>query len=527
MGRFMPRGLEPGESGRLAERVGTHSRSECATLLRRIVLACWLLAATPVILLAQSPDTLRSFYVPTKSFNIPFTLRDVNSASEVHLYVSTDGKSYGYVGAAKPTDGRFHFTAPGDGWYSFVVQTRDASGVLRPADVRDAQPTLRICVDTQRPIISEFRNVGAPDGLPLLQWKVQDTNFREVWAEYRPAGGDWVPLPLLSRQQGEYPWKPSRDLVGEIEVRLQARDQAGNTSEPRTIRLVLSEAVSSMSPPPEPNGSIPIMHVKSRTFELTYGLENTGPSGVRRVTIWKMRPGFAWQKCTEFGDGNKSSVAVAVPTSGRWGFRLIPQNGVGLAEPDPRPGDPPDIWVEVDESKPQVSVTNVTVSSPAEGGYLTVYWKASDTFLSATPITLWYATAPQGSPWIKILDNLPNTGSWSEQVELFKKRIENRFEFYLKVTADDEAGNRGEAQWRDIVKIDLQIPRIKIKLHPKEAAAGDGGQLNRVPPYEPLQAPSPPAGESPIGEGLPKEKAPARPGTPGNGQRTKFNNPLD
>jgi hypothetical protein len=511
MGRFIPRGLEPHGDRRKA--------------LRHIVLVFCLFAAAPVVVSAQPADTLRTFYVPTKNFNIPFSPTDNDPRIDVFLYVSTDGQAYRYVGAAKPAERRFHFAAPGDGWYSFVVQTRDGSGVLRPADVRDAQPSLRVCVDTQRPIITELTNGGAPGGFPILQWKVQDANFGEVSAEYRAAsGGDWVPLPLRSQQQGSYPWKPA--LAGEVEVRMQARDRAGHQSEPKVLFIKVADAVSGMSPPAEPSGSIPVMHAKSKTFELTYELENKGPSGVKRINVWKMRPGFAWQRCSEFGEGDKPSVAVTVEASGRWGFRLIPQNGVGLAEPDPKRGDPPDIWVEVDDSKPQVSVTNVTVTPSPEGGVVTVYWKASDTFLRATPITLWYSTAVQGAPWTPIARDLPNTGSWTEQIKDLKPRIEDRYEFYLKVTADDEAGNRGEAQWREIVKVDLQIPRIKsIKLQPREPAAGDDPQSKRVPPVRIPQYGIQTPVDKPLFGGLPETTPASRPGSPVNGTNGGFSSP--
>ena len=215
------------------------------------------------------------------------------------------------------------------------------------------------------------------------------------------------------------------------------------------------------------------MHVKSKTFQLQYqlDLETVGPSRVASVDIWKLHQGRGWQKCKETGKP-EGPATVAVETSGRWGFRLIPRSGVGLAERDPRPGDSPDIWVEVDDKAPQVKVTNVTVSQEADGGYLTVYWKADDTFLQPMPITI-LMKDPKGAEWSRIAVELPNTGSWRHRTDDLK--LGERYEFSLKVTAVDEAGNLGEDQWREVVKVDLKIPRIKsIEVKPGGAAAGGG-----------------------------------------------------
>jgi hypothetical protein len=222
------------------------------------------------------------------------------------------------------------------------------------------------------------------------------------------------------------------------------------------------------------------MHVKSRTFQLQYELDNktVGPSKVASVDIWKLHQGRGWQKCKETGTPT-GPATITVNDSGRWGFRLIPRSGVGLAERDPQPGDAPDIWVEVDDKPPQVKVTNVTVTQEADGGYLTVYWKADDTFLRAMPITI-LMKEPQGGEWVPLATELPNTGSWRRRTDDLK--LGDRYEFSLKVTAIDEAGNVGEDQWRDLVKVDLMIPRIKsIEVKPG-GAIGSGGQEAYRPP---------------------------------------------
>jgi hypothetical protein len=506
MGRFIPRGIEPhGGRGKAGW---------------PILLTFALLVAAPVGAFAQSGDGTRTYYVPSRSFNIPFSFRGMENDPriEVLLNVSTDGQLYRHVATAKPHEQRFFFPAPSDGLYTFIVQTRDASNALTPADLRNAAEKIRICVDTQKPVIEELTAVpGQDNSLPTIRWRITEDNLKEIWADYRPASSpEWMPLFLPVQKDGNHTWKPS--WGGELEVRMQAVDKANNKSEIKTLRLRAADNVTRMPPPPDTAVAGKVMHVKSKTFQLQYTLDDqtVGPSQVERVDIWKIHPGQRWEKCKEKGN-QQGAATVTVESSGRWGFRLIPRSGAGLAEPDPKPGDAPDIWVEVDDKKPQVTVTKVTVTQEPDGGYLTVYWTADDAFLRAMPITI-YLASPQGGEWKKVASDLPNTGSWRQLTEVLEKGGYG-FEFLVKVEAIDEAENTGEGKWRDVVKIDLRIPRIKdIKVNPGGAAAS-GGQDAYAPSRNNMNTPQPPL-TSPSGQSFP----PVLPSS-SNGTNGGFSNP--
>jgi hypothetical protein len=462
MGRFIPRGIEP--------------HGGCGKAVWPILLAFVFLLWAPVGSFAQSGDSTRAYYVPSRIFNIPFTPSENDPRIDFFLNVSTDGQPYRNVAAAKPQDRRFSFTAQGDGWYNFIVQTRDAGGVVTPADLRNAPPSIRVCVDTQRPVIElveAVQGTGPEASLPTIHWKIVEKNLKEIWADYRATGSnDWVPLFLPVQEEGRHTWKPS--WGGELEVRMQAVDKANLKSDVRYLRLRAADNVTRMPPPPETEAG-KVMHVNNKTFQLHYTLDDktVGPSRVASVDIWKLHPGpgQGWKKCQgEFKPNG--SATVTVESSGRWGFRLIPRSGVGLAERDPQPGDAPNIWVEVDDMPPKVRVINVTVTpEPDGGGTLTVYWKADDTFLRSMPISI-YLASPQLKDWKEIAKDLPNNGSWSQRTDKLNR---DGYEFLLKVDAVDEAGNIGSDQWRDVVKVDLMIPRIKtIEVKPDGAARGDG-----------------------------------------------------
>jgi hypothetical protein len=492
MGRFIPRGIEP--------------HGGCRNAVRPILLAFGLVLLTSVGLFAQQNEAPRTFHVHSRVFSIPFTPSENDPRIDFFLNVSTNGQSYRNIAAAKPQDRRFYVTVPSDGWYNFIVQTRDAGGVVTPADLRNAPPNIRVCVDTLKPVIEVLEPVqaaGPEPSLPKIHWKIVEENLKEIWADYRAVGSnDWVPLFVEAKREGWHEWKPS--WPGELEVRMQAVDKAELKSDVRYVRLRAADNVTRMPPPKEPDAG-KVIYVKSKTFQLQYTLEETtvGPSKVASVEIWKLHPGQRWQKCKEEGK-EQGPVTVTVETSGRWGFRLIPRSGVGLAQRDPQPGDRPDIWVEVDDTPPKVRVINVTVTPEPDGGTLTVYWKADDTFLQSMPITISLAS-PQLKDWQAIAKDLPNTGSWSQRTDKLNK---GGYEFLLKVDAVDEAGNHGSDQWKDVVKVDLLIPRIKsIEVKPEGTARGDGqdvgtqrlpqigGQLSSTSPQSPLP---PTVGSSPL-----------------------------
>jgi hypothetical protein len=520
MGRVIPRAIE------------LHGRR--AKALAPLLLACALLAIVPPSLFAQAADN--TYYIAFPSFNIPFRPIDDPRVADVSLYVTTDKKEYHLVGTVKPTARGFFYQSRGDGWYYFVVQTRDQAGTLNPADVRKATPSINICVDTRIPVIEELTSIPAPSGLPTIHWKINKSNLKEIKALYRStSGGEWLPLPLPApgKQEDSFTWKPA--WGGELEVSMEAFDLAGHRSDVKTVRLRVAENVERMRPPAEASGPGKVIYVKRKSFQLDYQLDDqtVGPSQVASVDIWKLHKGRGWEKCKESGTP-RGPATVTVDETGRWGFRLIPRSGVGLAERDPRPGDVPDIWVEVDDKAPQVRVTNVTVTQEQDGGYLTVYWKAEDTYLRHNPITIFMATTPQANDWKPLPNggNLPNSGSWRCSIDDLK--LERQiYQFYLKVEAADEAGNIGADAWREVVKVDLKIPRIKsINVNPSGAPAGEGQDTSRLrAPYDRRssdESASPTSPYTPSSNPLPRTPLPSRSppaASPTNGTNGGFSTP--
>ena len=135
------------------------SREQLATVVLAWTLACTL-AAPGIQARAQEPaaskPVVRPIYYNSRSFRIPVTVQPEGRevVREVRLWVSDD---YGYhwkeFGQTGPNRPEFAFRASRDAEYWFALQTVDQQGRIYPADDRQAEPTLKVIVDTVKPTV--------------------------------------------------------------------------------------------------------------------------------------------------------------------------------------------------------------------------------------------------------------------------------------------------------------------------------------------------------------------------------------
>jgi len=203
-----------------------------------------------------------------------------------------------------------------------------------------------------------------------------------------------------------------------------------------------------------PVGERPQM-VNRRTFELDYEVDAVGNSGIAKVELWGTRDGGRhWQR---FGqdDDNRSPIVATVVAEGLYGFRVVVESGNGLASEAPHDGDLPEVWINVDLTKPTARITATDVTH--EQGELAIGWEASDAALEPRPVSLFYSDQPRG-PWTPIAAGLENTGR-------FVWRLDNHApeQVFLRLEVRDEAGNVGADETRTPVLIDRQRPQGRIR----------------------------------------------------------------
>ncbi len=412
---------------------------------------------------AQAPNS-GIIYTRQPVFRIPFdTDADARRLQEVQLYVSEDlGQSWQKAGSVRPEERGFNFRAERDGLYWFTVRTVAWDGKQNPASLQGAQPQLRVFVDTHAPIVN-LRQAPAREGMMGVEWDIREDNLdlSTFSLEYRAPGSvEWIPLPVTPAATGQRYW--TAGASGTADVRLRVRDLAKNENE-ANLTITPGGAYSrssSNSADPEANRytsrTAPATRwVNSKRISLNYKIEDKGPSDVSAVELWFTRDGQKWERLEEPKRDPQPPYVFDVHDEGLYGFTLVIRNGVGLGAPPPRTGDPPQVWVQVDTTKPIVHWAAAEVGQGPDTGKLTITWKATDDKgFGPEPIKLSYAEDEHG-PWTPIVANIDNnTGKY-----VWNKGPGPPHKFWVQVEATDKAGNKGVALTPKAVLFDLSQPK--------------------------------------------------------------------
>jgi hypothetical protein len=425
---------------------------------------------------AQAPPS-DTTYTRFSVFRIPFqTEPGERRLKEIQLYVSTDlGQTWQSVVKSAPEQHFFDFRAQHDGIFWFAVRTVDLEGRAFPATMDGAKPGLKVFVDTQPPIV-HVRNLPQRDGEVGVEWEIKDDNLdpASIRLEYRIAGStDWIPLAGELAASGQRYWKPATN--GTVEVRLRARDRADNWNEDKTT--IGAAGFNGTAPPITPSESTGpkpaesgIRLVNSKRIGLNYEIKDKGPSGVSVVELWYTQDagGRNWQKYREETGDVHPPFMVDVNGEGLYGFTLVVRSGVGLGERPPQVGDQPQVWVEVDLTKPIVRLGSVEVGRGHDAGRLAITWTATDKNLGRQPISLSYAEQAAG-PWTPIAANIENTGRYIWQMPTGVP-----YRFFVRVEATDGAGNSSTADTQTPVIVDLAQPKgVILNVQPVTGNSGN------------------------------------------------------
>src|SRR5262249_42206688 len=195
-----------------------------------------------------------------------------------------------------------------------------------------------------------------------------------------PGSPDWQIVPGELPVQGQRYFTPATN--GPIEIRLRARDRADNWSENKVSSLPSNDYARPMASTAEgiqsrpPDASIRL--VNSLHLRLNYEIAEAGRSGISKIELWYTQdPGCRrWQKLNDFA-GDARPLEFDVSGEGLYGFTIIPRSGANLAQREPQPGEQPQMWVEVDLTKPVVRLGRIDVGRGPEAGFLTITWTAS------------------------------------------------------------------------------------------------------------------------------------------------------
>ncbi|MFG0296590.1 MAG: hypothetical protein ACF8PG_11860 [Maioricimonas sp. JB045] len=438
-------------------------------------------------------------------------------AVEIQLYVSSDrGVNWRHVQSVSPTAGKFTFEAERDGEYWFAVRTVDSRRQRHPAG--PLQAGLQVVVDQKEPEF-EVSLTDLQDGRVLLSWRAVDEHLNPeslALEYYNDAASQWEEVNVSPDANGQTSWTVRSGQF--VSVRGQIADRAGTAAQSQASLTVgvnsgpardpsvpdFSKPVAdgagapaapqtppsfadSMTPVPQSGfpqirGSrpqqlvtsdanrppalaksltrveedVPTRRVNSRTFNISYALDNVGPSGVGDVDLYiTENGGLKWYHYGSDPD-RRSPMSVTVPRDGDYGFALRVHSGVGIAARPPQPGDKPAFRIVVDQTPPKAQLYPLVQGQGAAHNKVEIQWVASDERLADKPISLFYAMQPSG-PWEPIATGLENTGRyvWALEMEAAQK-------IYVRIDARDAAGNVTRVEVNQPLVIDMSTPTARI-----------------------------------------------------------------
>lgn len=223
--------------------------------------------------------------------------------------------------------------------------------------------------------------------------------------------------------------------------------------------------------PPAGHGEMPAVQIVNRKqVRMEFDVGKFGPSGLGGVDVFiTTDDGATWtkQKMDASSAGiqgvearagaARGWVTVTLASEGvTYGYTIVARSKAGLGKPDPRPGDMPQIRVELDATPPAATLFEPK-ADPERRDTLVLTWQAQDKHLTPAPITLeWSASLGPDAQWSPIgQPEMENSGSFSWQ-----PGADVPPNVYLRMTVRDTAGNRSVAQTPKPVLIDLSVPEV-------------------------------------------------------------------
>jgi hypothetical protein len=515
-------------------------RRHPAAILAFALFAAWAAGSGAA---AQEPH-----HWPRRNFDIPVNLARLeqaeNKPTHLQLYSSLNRGAWKEVnklpvnGLQDLADAKkgFRFTADRDGEYEFSVMYHYAGGDTSPRRVDDLAPMLAVAIDTTPPTV---RVAATANG---VRWDAADDNLdtRNVVLEAKlPSWTEWQAVKDRAfKAQDSYAWKLNPGQT--LEVRVTAKDKAGNSGSSAIVRVPGNEAVGTSFPklpagggsgdwPPITNlprdpigpagGTLPkprIEYVSGKSITVDYTIQKAGRSGVKSASLFVQKDSAGWDFAKKFDisppadTGKTLSLGYLAEKEGLYGFYVAPESGAGVKADPPRRDDNPMLYVVVDWTQPYVKLTGVrVVPGGVRGPLVEIAWETNDQNLMADPITLEYSQDKDATAWKEVKYRLPPGQERPDSVG--QKRYvgtytwevpdETLWKFHVRIRSVDKAGNTGKDQWKDEVIVDLEKPSAGIT-----GVRGGGGAGT---PTTPSPSPSPmptPKTDDPVLPKLPENK---------------------
>jgi hypothetical protein len=206
----------------------------------------------------------------------------------------------------------------------------------------------------------------------------------------------------------------------------------------------------------------PLQLVNDSEIVVEYEVSKIGPSGLSSVEVWLTRDGGAhWSPFAKDDEADRTvsgktyKRTLKLPGDGVYGLTLVVKSKAGMGRTAPRPGDLPEMLIEVDTLPPDGKLLDL-VPDPQQRDTIILNWTASDRNLASKPITLEWSEQATG-PWQMIAQDVEHTCKY---VWHLPPAIPSYV--YLKMTVRDSAGNQASAITRRPQLVDVTEPESRL-----------------------------------------------------------------
>jgi hypothetical protein len=180
--------------------------------------------------------------------------------------------------------------------------------------------------------------------------------------------------------------------------------------------------------------------INSKRITFRYEVKDPTSTGVSALELWGTTDMRNWKKY-DLVTRTPTSLVTDVNEEGLYGFTMIARGKGELAKNQPpQAGEPPQVWVAVDLTKPVVQLLGAELDVTSQTPGLVIRWSAKDQHFGPRPITLLYAERAEG-PWLPIAANVENNGRYEW---IMPPCVPGNV--YVRVQATDMMGNTSIAQ---------------------------------------------------------------------------------
>lgn len=352
--------------------------------------------------------------------------------------------------------------APSEGVWQFYLRPILTSGLAMEepkADPPNAKLSRTFVIDRTAPVAA-ISFPGPKEKLRggdkyVIKWEASDPYLRSapVTLLYSRDGNEWQAIADKIPNKGEYEWTVPLDMTINGQVRIQVVDKADNVGTAGNAGLLVDSI--------KPSGKVvgpPITGTLDTTLQLD--IKDGGPAGLQSAQLWVSQDdGTSWVEGAWIRDPKQ--VGWKAGGDGRYRLAVVAIDQAGNTSPTPKGRSDDQFTLVVDTTPPLVQLNAAIGITPAAGGQaanrafkpgdrVQVQYLVKDANAAANSVSVYLQTAPD--KWQQIVRGQPLDAPFRFEIPAVATKVGR-----IKVTAEDQAGNVGEATAAETFEIQTQI----------------------------------------------------------------------